>query len=505
MKPQSQALYRQATTFYRQGRASQAIESYRKLLEAEPQFADGWYDLGYLLRQQGAFDEALQAYQRALDCGVRDPQEVHLNRAVIYSDHLRMDDDAEQSLRQALALQPDYEPAQLNLGNLFEEQGRREDAIACYQAMLPAEGFDVRRLSELQLEALGRLSHLSPPVDADDPSLARLRRCASNASSQNPQVRANLYFALGRACDRLSLHDDAFRAFTEANRHAARTGPPYSPRGTEVQMQQLMTASRATSRPSAPIEGVQPLFVCGMFRSGSTLLEQIISGHPMISAGGELEHFPRLAAQLKGNLGAITDAECERFSTDYRNHLRRISDATVNLAFVSDKRPDNFLLIGLIKRIFPLAKIIHTVRNPLDNGLSLYMQHLHQRAAPHASDLAAIGHYYGQYRRLMAHWQSLYGEDIHRFDYDAFVRHPQPQVDALYAFLGLEPDANSLNFYLRRNTVKTASYWQVRRPLYREASGRWRHYQQHLLPLRKALEAAGVNNLDYPHISPPRH
>ena len=496
MKPQSQALYRQATTLYRQGRAIQASESYRKLLSAEPQFADGWYDLGYLLRRQGEFDQALQAYQRALECGVRDPQEVHLNCAVIYSDHLRMDAAAEASLRQALALQPDYQPAQLNLGNLFEEQGRREDAIACYQAMLPSEGFDVRLLSELQLEALGRLSHLAPPVSPDDPSLARLRRSAGNATTQDPQVRANLYFALGRACDKLALHDDAFRAFAEANRHAALAGPPYSPRGTEVQVSQLIAASAAIGKPSAPSEGVQPLFVCGMFRSGSTLLEQVISGHPMISAGGELEHFPRLAARLNSHFSALTDAECERFSADYRAHLLRISNANQFPKFVSDKRPDNFLLIGLIKRIFPQAKIIHTVRNPMDNGLSLYMQHLHQRAAPHASDLGAIGHYYGQYRRLMAHWQTLYGADIHSFDYDSFVRDPQPQVDALYAFLGLETDASSLNFHQRQNTVKTASYWQVRRPLYREASGRWRHYQQPLQPLRVALEAAGVNDLD---------
>ncbi|MGH8028992.1 MAG: sulfotransferase family protein, partial [Arenimonas sp.] len=160
--------------------------------------------------------------------------------------------------------------------------------------------------------------------------------------------------------------------------------------------------------------------------------------------------------------------------------------------YITDKRPDNFLLVGLIKRLFPDARIIHTTRHPLDNGLSIYMQILNHHVIGYANDLGEIGHYYGQYRRLMAHWKSIYPDTVFDFDYDSFVREPMPQLERLFAFLGLDLDERVLQFHELGNTVKTASYWQVRNPLYASASGRWRNYASHLEPLRAALLAGGV-------------
>jgi hypothetical protein len=121
------------------------------------------------------------------------------------------------------------------------------------------------------------------------------------------------------------------------------------------------------------------------------------------------------------------------------------------------------------------------------------MQHLNPQVTPYACDLADIGHYYGQYRRLMTHWRGLYGADILDFDYDAFVRDPRTSLERLLAFLGLPWHEPCLDFHTLRNTVKTASYWQVRRPLYADASGRWRRYRAHLGPLMGALSVAGVD------------
>ena len=160
--------------------------------------------------------------------------------------------------------------------------------------------------------------------------------------------------------------------------------------------------------------------------------------------------------------------------------------------FITDKRPDNFVLIGLIKRLFPSAKIVHTTRNPLDNGLSVFMQHLNPQVTGYSGDLGDIGHYYGQYRRLMAHWKALYGESIFEFDYDAFVSEPRAALERLFDFLDLPWDDRCLEFHRLGNTVKTASYWQVRQPLHGNASGRWRNYGAHLGPLRQALHEAGV-------------
>jgi hypothetical protein len=153
---------------------------------------------------------------------------------------------------------------------------------------------------------------------------------------------------------------------------------------------------------------------------------------------------------------------------------------------VTDKRPDNFLYIGLIKSLFPHARIIHTTRDPLDNCLSVFFLHL-DHGMSYALDLMDIGHYYRQYRRLMTHWKSLYGADILDFDYDAFVREPRPAVEKLLAFCGLAWSEDCMNFQHVTNVVKTASVWQVREPLYRHASGRWRNYERHLAPLRDYL------------------
>jgi Sulfotransferase domain. len=176
----------------------------------------------------------------------------------------------------------------------------------------------------------------------------------------------------------------------------------------------------------------------------------------------------------------------------YREHLARLFPDAGDSAYLTDKRPDNFLLIGLAKRMLPEAKIVHTIRNPLDNGLSVFMQHLHLQVAGYSADLADIGHYYGQYRRLMAHWKALYPDSILDFDYDAFVRRPAPALERLFAFLGLDTDDRCLRFHELGNTVKTASYWQVRQPLSDRASGRWRNYERHLGPLRQSLREAGI-------------
>lgn len=156
---------------------------------------------------------------------------------------------------------------------------------------------------------------------------------------------------------------------------------------------------------------------------------------------------------------------------------------------VTDKRPDNFLHVGLIKAMFPEAKIVHTQRDPLDNLLSLHFLHL-DPAMPYALDLEDAAHWHGEYRRLMAHWKALYSADIHDVDYDQLVRDPRPVIERLLEFLGLEWEDQCLAFHSGERVVKTASVWQVRQPLYTRSSGRWRNYERHLRPLIEAFGGA---------------
>lgn len=243
-------------------------------------------------------------------------------------------------------------------------------------------------------------------------------------------------------------------------------------------------------------EGPQPLFVCGMFRSGSTLAEQVLGAHPQVAAGGELNLLRRMAVQrlapFPQGMASLDATLAATLAADYRAQLALRFPQAATQRYITDKRPDNFELIGLIKTLFPAARIVHTTRNPLDVGLSVFSHHLQPITAPWSCDLADIGHYYGQYLQLMAHWKALYPQDILDFDYDDFVRDPEPALARLLDFLGLPADAACLQFHRQRNTVKTASYWQVRQPLHRSASGRWRSYAAALAPMRAAMQAAGV-------------
>jgi hypothetical protein len=231
----------------------------------------------------------------------------------------------------------------------------------------------------------------------------------------------------------------------------------------------------------------------------------VLGAHSRVVAGGELDLLPRMVAgPLAPFPAALAQADAARLQSlarEYRERLGSLFPEARHAAYVTDKRPDNFLLVGLIKRLFPRARIVHTVRDPLDNGFSVFMQHIDGRVAAYANDLGDIGHYYGQYRRLMAHWKALYADDILDFDYDAFVRAPEPALARLLQFLGLEDEPACLEFHRQESTVKTASYWQVRRPLYGEAAGRWRNYARHLGPLRAALRGPGVP-MDDPRAQP---
>jgi Sulfotransferase family len=172
-----------------------------------------------------------------------------------------------------------------------------------------------------------------------------------------------------------------------------------------------------------------------------------------------------------------------------RTYIHRVRAIHPDADIVTDKRPDNFLHIGLIKTLFPEAKIVHTVRDPADNILSIWFLHL-DPGMTHGFELDDVAHWYGQYRRLMAHWKSLYPDDIFDLDYDGLVAEPEPTIAALLSFCGLEWQDHCLAFHRATNAVRTASAWQVREPLYRRASGRWRNYAAHLAGLREKLDLA---------------
>jgi tetratricopeptide (TPR) repeat protein len=475
---------REAVRLDREGRVESAILAYRRLLARWPALPDVWYRLGMLQRRAGDFSAALACYQEALNRGVKSPEEVHLNRGVIFADHLRRPDEAERALHAALACNATFVPALLNLANLHEDLGRREQAVALYEQILV--------LDPRCFEALARRAQAHRFSRLDDPLIARLRGALADPSVSRAD-RASLGFALGRALDACAAYDAAFAAYGEANRDSRASADPgvarFDRTAEERHAQRLMTIFPAARGSMLPGGRPRPIFVCGMFRSGSTLVEQLLAGHPQIEAAGELDLLPQLVhgalAPFPESLATMPLPRLEAFARRYEEVLRSVFPQA---DFVIDKRPDNYRYIGLIKLLFPDARIVHTVRDPLDTCLSTFFLHLDQRMS-YALDLMDTGHHYVTYRRLMAHWKQVYGADILDLSYEELVRRPRGVMERLLSFLGLQWDERCLSVPAQGRPIRTASVWQVREPIHSRSVGRAAHYAHQLEGLRRYLEA----------------
>jgi tetratricopeptide (TPR) repeat protein len=472
---------RDAVLLERGGRIAEAISVYERVLSRWPDRPDSWCNLALLQRKARRYEAALASYQHALDHGVSQPAEVHLRRSVIYADCLRRDAAADAELNAALAINPRHVPALLNLANRDEDLGRREQARARYERIL-----EIDPLCHL---ALTRLAGLASEAVVADPLIGQLRAAIARTDTSAADG-ASLGLALGRVLDAGGAYEDAFEAYREANRQSrgsASRGAPYDRQAQERFVDELIESFPAARRDLPWAESaVRPIFICGMFRSGLTVTEQLLAEHRQVVAGGEIDLLPALArTEIRPYPSSMPRIPAASLAEMGNWYLGSLASLFPGAEYVTDKRPDNFLHIGLIKTLFPNARIVHTTRNPLDNCLSVYFLYV-DHGMSYALDLLDTGHYYRQYRRLMAHWCSLYGPDICDFDYDTYVREPASSAQRLFEFCGLEPPGD-LSARAPAGAVRTAGDWQVRQPPYRSSSGRWRNYARQLGTLEAEL------------------
>lgn len=450
------------------GQPEVAIGFYERLLERRPELADGHFSLALQYKHAFRYQEALQAYEKSLELGISDPQEVYSNMGVLYSD-MRDATKARQMYEKALAIDADYEPALFNLAGLCEEGGDREQAIEIYERILVG--------NPQHWDAIARLAQAQKSDDPDEPMIDRLES-AIEAAGGDPLAQEGLYFALGNVLDRRSRFDEAFAAYSSGNALGKQRMQPFDRQVTAEGFDQLIRlfdsdwiARHRTNSTASPI------FICGMFRSGSTLVEQMLGAHPEITSGGELDFLPWLIAKNMApypqRVTELSASELQLIGDEYLSRTRQLFPEATNL---TDKRPDNVLHLGLIKAMFPRARIVWTRRNRPDNCLSVFFQQLGGNLS-YTTDLEDTADYYDQQVRLMDHWQACFGEDIHTVDYEALVSSPEPVLRGLMDFLGLEWDERCLDFKRAGGSVKTASIWQVREGLHQASSGRWRNYE----------------------------
>jgi tetratricopeptide (TPR) repeat protein len=459
------------------GRLAEAADAYARAEAADPDDFRAPFSLATLDLQRGRPDLALPRLRRvaALRPELFDAQH-NLGGA---AQTLERWEEAADAYRRALALRPGAIEIRCNLAIVLAVLGRIEAAEAEHRALAA----DPRT----RLWALTRLALLRPAA-IDDTELADMRR-AAELPATDLDTRIGLQFALGEALERRGRDDEAFAAFAEGNRlkRAALDAR------AETRPAALIAAHAAAARrvmalevpPAA--EGLStdaPIFIVGMPRSGSTLLEQILSSHPQVTALGETAVLPRLleAGALAGEAGQpAVRALGRRYLEAVRARGWRGAGRFV------DKTLENYLHVGAIARLFPRAVILHAVRDPVDTCLSCYRQ-LFATGAETLYDLADVGAEYVLYRQVMAHWARVLPGRVIEVDHEALVEDPEGRIRWLVTeACGLPWRDACLAFHEAGGVVRTASSAQVRQPIFRTSLDRWRRYEAHLGPLLEAL------------------
>ena len=433
----------------RRDRIAEAVDVLREAVRREPDHAGTHIDLGRCLVKLGRPDEALDHYTRALEIRP-DLAEAHFNAGVCLQSIGRFD-EAVAAHRHAVSLRPDLAEAHYNLSLI---QDRRQDK---------------REVTRLEAQ----LANPGLPVDE----------------------RINLNFALAGIFDAGGEADRAFEHYRQGNGLKAQT-LNFDPTQYVGYIDRLITTYDADffeARPNAGAASGTPVFIVGMPRSGTTLTEQILASHPAVHGAGELEDIRRMVESLSGRPGGgapfpecaldITSEAARELGEEYLSGLsRRSADAER----VTDKMTGTYLRLGLIAQILPGARVIHCRRNPIDTCLSCYSQNFADGLS-FTYDLTHLGLVYRQYERLMEHWRRVLRLPILDLDYEELIADQEAVSRRIVAFCDLPWDRRCLDFHRETRQVRTASFWQVRQPIYASSVGRWRQYASHLGPLIDAL------------------
>lgn len=440
-----------------------ALRAYKDYLAYKPGSATAAFNYAYYLGKDAQFEAAINMYRRALKLGIGAPEEVHLNIANIYMDHLRNEGKARVQLQKALARNPGYAGAYFNLGNLEEQVGDRSAAARNFGQCL--------KIDPANESALARLADAHRFVGKDDPLLVKLATAAQGSNN------SDLQFALGKAYEQLADFDTAWRHFSSGNALDERAFPLYRQEHTETAFRQIMSQCNKEWITGFAGRSHETVFICGMFRTGSTLLEQVLASHPSFTAGGESEFFPRLVArEFPAYPRGLDKLTSEKLRSWGKAHQEQSKKLVGKLNRLTDKRPDNFLYIGLIKAVLPAAKFVVTERDWRDVATSIFSTRL-GASQNYATNLDNIRHYIGLQEKLVDHWQSILGSDLKRIRYEDLVREPRDAVSDLLHGLGEVWDERCLTFHKLKNTVQTASVWQVREPFHSKSIGRWKNYK----------------------------
>ncbi len=465
-------------------RVAEALESFRAALEVDPDYGDAHYNLGNALMDLKQFDKAIECYQRVVS-RQSDNAYVHNN---LGEAHRQVGERtaAVASFRRAINLQPDYAIAHNNLGNALSELGRIDEAIASFGEAIALDP---------DFAEAHRVRSLIKKHSAYDNDIKRMEAVLAKPGTDE-EKKVHLAFGLGKAFEDIGDYDKAFEYFSQGNA-LKRAQYDYSLDHLTAHCELLKATFNevfTAKHESGGCADSTPIFVLGMPRSGTTLIEQILASHSQVYGAGELADLPRLIGEQFGPLdspefgAAVRQAEpydFEHLGADFVASLRHHSSQA---KFITDKSPSNFLYIGFIRLSLPNAKIIHSMRDPVDTCLSLFKSFFTSSEHYHAYDLREIAGYYRLYRDLMTHWRGLFPDFIQDMRYEDVVAEQEASTRRILSYCDLDWEDACLAFYETERSINTLSMTQVRKPMYQTSVQSWKRYGTRLAELLTLLK-----------------
>ena len=530
-----------AELFRRNGDFELARQSLRKTLDIAPNHVDALNNLSGLQMAEGCFLEAMGSIQKLLEVNPRSLQ-AYCNLASLLG-AAGDSGGAVTALRNALILQPDSARAKYQLVNMLVREGGLEEAERLVNELsqsveideVPLKTVHARILERKgEIEAAWRIvesiasSHWTQPDVAVMRALLQEQRgdkenavktleatLISNVSASIEGIGIN--FTLGQLYDSLGRYDEAFKAYQLGNENRKKTflilGEPDQPKNdAAAQIKRLYAPEIYRKCPTSSLTTHVPVFIVGMPRSGTTLIEQILACHPDVSAAGELSAFQDLMSEsysssrkshaalqiqiddpsngrnclVPKEWDNISKAQLDEFGNKYLSYIQKLGGQSQR---ITDKMPYNYFNVGIIAKVFPNAQIIHCQRDPLDTCLSCYFQNF-AAGSHYAFDLQELGQQYREYLDIMSFWRDELKVPVLELRYEELVVDPESNVRRVLEHCGLEWEPNCLKFHRSERVVSTASYQQVRQPLYTKSVRRWTHYVSHLRPL---IESIGMD------------
>jgi tetratricopeptide (TPR) repeat protein len=434
------------------------------------------------LQKKGRHEEARQIYQDVLVGNDKDASTTHLLGLTYLGDKHWKKGIA--LIERAIELKPARAVFHFNLGVGRRNHGDFKAANSCFHHAIELNENYGEAWAALVAgqrytkggEALARvLVQLQQPLDDDNQRFFQ--------------------FAAAKIYEDTGDHEAAFRCYQQGNDLIPEAWNEVAFGETCRNIKSTFSKDFFAHRQGYGLADAKPIFIVGMPRSGSSLAEQILASHPLVFGAGELSHILAIVNEMSRRMKPpqpypafipfVQEEAFAGFGATYRKYLDDLS-AQSGLRSV-DKMPSNFLHIGLIRLLFPQAKIIHSRRHPLDTCLSCYFQNF-AKGQGFSTDLETLGRYFNEYSAMMRHWHEVLPEQVFDLDYETLVDQTEPTVRKLLEFCDLPWDERCLDFTGTERRVSTASAWQVRQPLHNRSMGRWRHYEQQLAPLKDIID-----------------